>query len=171
MILRGNGFILRGWRQGDEVSLQKNANNPKISGCLGDSFPSPYTMEAAVEFVSRKIQQEPILNFALDVNCEVAGAAGIELKADVWRKTAVIGYWLGEEFWGRGIMTEAVKLVTAYAFEKFDFIRIEARVYHINPRSMRVLEKAGYHKEAVLKNSAFKNGEVLDEHIYVILRN
>jgi RimJ/RimL family protein N-acetyltransferase len=81
-----------------------------------------------------------------------------------------LGYWLGEELWGKGIMPEAAKLVTDYAFEYFNFIRIQASIFSKNPRSMRVLEKAGYQKEAILRNAVIKNGEVMDEHVYAILK-
>ena len=170
MQLQGNGFMLRNWRQGDETSLQRNADNVKIFNCLRDRFPSPYTMEDAVQWISRQLNLDVKLNYVIDIDGEVAGAIGLELRDDVYRKTCEIGYWLAEQFWGHGIMPEAVRLVTAHAFEQFDLIRIYAGIFSKNPRSMRVLEKAGYHKEAVLKSSVFKNGDVLDEHIYAILK-
>src|SRR5579863_5357833 len=154
--LKGNGFVLRGWKKGDEISLQKNADNIKIFNCLLDRFPSPYTMEDAIQWVDRQLKEEIKLNYVIDIDGEVAGAIGLELREDVYRKTGLIGYWLAEQFWGRGIMLEAVKLVTAYAFDHFGFMRIQAGIFSKNPRSMRVLEKAGYHKEAILKSSVIK---------------
>jgi ribosomal-protein-alanine N-acetyltransferase len=168
--LQGNGFVIRGWKKGDEISLQKNANNPKISACLMDRFPSPYTMEAAINWVEALIDQDPMINFAITINDEVIGGIGIEPRQDVYRKTAIIGYWLSEELWGRGIMPEAVKLVTKYAFTQFDFIRLQASVYSKNPASMRVLEKAGYVKEGVMRNAVIKHGEVMDEHLYAVVK-
>lgn len=170
MELQGNDFIIRGWQKGDEVSLQKNANNPKVSACLMDRFPSPYTIEAAINWVDSLIDQDPLINFAITINNEVIGGIGIEPRQDVYRKTAIIGYWLSEELWGKGIMTEAVKLVTEYAFAHLDFIRLQASVYSKNPASMRVLEKAGYVKEGIMRNAVIKGGEILDEHMYAILR-
>ena len=168
--LQGNGFIIRGWKKGDEVSLQKNANNPKVSACLMDRFPSPYTIEDAVNWVNALAGQDPVLNFAITINDEVIGGIGLEPRQDVYRKTAIIGYWLSEELWGKGIMPEAVKLVTDYAFTYLDFIRIQASVYSKNPASMRVLEKAGYTKEGIMKNAVIKGGEILDEHLYAVLK-
>jgi RimJ/RimL family protein N-acetyltransferase len=170
MILTGDGFILRNWRKGDEVSLQKNANNPNVSRYLMDRFPYPYTTDDALTWIKYNLTQDPILNFALDIEGEIAGGLAVERRSDIYRKTGIIGYWLAEQFWGKGIMSEAVKLVTAYAFEHLDLIRLQAGVFSKNPRSMRVLEKAGYHKEAILKSSIVKNGEVLDEHVYAILK-
>jgi RimJ/RimL family protein N-acetyltransferase len=170
MELKGTGFIIRGWKKGDEVSLQKHADNPKVSACLMDRFPYPYTMEHAIHWVNILANQDPLVNFAITIDNEVIGGIGIEPREDVYRKTAIIGYWLSEELWGKGIMAEAVKLVTEYAFTHLDFIRIQASVYSKNPASMRVLEKAGYIKEGVMRNAVIKNGEVMDEHLYAIIK-
>ena len=107
---------------------------------------------------------------AITISDEVIGGIGLEPREDVYRKTAIIGYWLSEELWGRGIMSEAVKLMTSYAFSNFDFIRVQASVYSKNPASMRVLEKAGYTKEGIMRNGVIKNGVVMDEHLYAILK-
>lgn len=170
MELKGTGFIIRGWKKGDEASLQKNANNPKVSACLMDRFPSPYTMDDAMFWVNNLANQDPLVNLAITINDEVVGGIGLEPRQDVYRKTALIGYWLSEELWGRGIMPEAVKLVTNYAFTQLDFIRVQASIYSKNPASMRVLEKAGFVKEGIMKNAVIKNGVVMDEHLYAILK-
>jgi ribosomal-protein-alanine N-acetyltransferase len=94
----------------------------------------------------------------------------LEVKEDVYRKTALLGYWLSEDFWGRGIMPEGVKLISDYAFKNLDIIRIQAGVFSNNPKSMRVLEKAGFAKEGILKNAIIKNETILDEHIYAIVK-
>lgn len=170
MELQGTNFIIRGWKKGDEISLQKNAGNPNVSRFLLDRFPSPYTMEAAVSWVNNLLEQDPLVNFAITIDDQVVGGIGIELRHDVYRKTGLIGYWLSEELWGKGIITEAVKLITRYAFEHLDVIRLQAGVLEKNPASMRVLEKAGYIKEGVLRNAAIKRGEIMDEHVYAILK-
>lgn len=170
MELKGTGFIIRGWKLGDEVSLQKHADNPNVSACLMDRFPSPYTMEDAAKWVSLLIEQDPLVNFAITINDLVIGGIGLEPRQDVYRKTSLLGYWLSEELWRQGIMPEAVKLVTHYAFTQLGFMRIQASVYSKNPASMRVLEKAGYIKEGILRNAVIKNNVVMDEHIYAILK-
>jgi ribosomal-protein-alanine N-acetyltransferase len=170
MELKGNGFVIRGWKKGDEISLQKHADNPNVSGNLMDRFPSPYTMEDAVNWVNNLAEQDPLINFAIAVDDKVVGGIGLEPRDDVYHKTILLGYWLGEEFWGKGIMTEAVKLVTGYAFQHLDILRIQAGVLSKNPASMRVLEKAGYQKEGISRNAIIKDGEVMDEHIYAILK-
>ena len=85
-------------------------------------------------------------------------------------KAAEIGYWLGEPFWGRGIVTDAVRAVVPVAFGTFDIARIQAGIFSENPASARVLEKCGFVREAVLKDAVFKNGKVMDEIIYARFR-
>ncbi|SEM99014.1 Protein N-acetyltransferase, RimJ/RimL family [Mucilaginibacter gossypiicola] len=170
MELQGNGFLLRAWQQGDEVSLQHHADNAKVAAFLRDRFPHPYTLDDALFWINTVKEQQPLTSFAIIVNGEACGGIGIEPFNDESRITAEIGYWLSEQHWGKGIMTEALKLVTTYAFEHFALIRIEADVYDKNTASMRVLEKAGYMKEAVLRRSIIKNGEVMDKHMYAIFK-
>ncbi|MGZ3751008.1 MAG: GNAT family N-acetyltransferase [Mucilaginibacter sp.] len=170
MELKGTGFTIRGWKLGDEVSLQKHADNPKIASCLMDRFPAPYTLQAAVAWVNSLVDQDPLINFAIAVNDEVVGGIGLEPRQDVYRKTAILGYWLSEGLWGKGVMPEAVSLLVDYAFTHLDFIRIQASVYSKNPASMRVLEKAGFIKEGVMRNAVIKNGEIMDEHLYALLK-
>ena len=98
------------------------------------------------------------------------GGIGILLQEDVHRRSAEIGYWLGEDYWGRGIVTEAVRRVTDWAFENFDLCRIFAHVFAWNPASMRVLEKAGYEYEGRLRQSVTKDGQTIDQVIYAIIR-
>jgi RimJ/RimL family protein N-acetyltransferase len=112
----------------------------------------------------------PINNFAIVVDGAAVGGIGLMLKEDVFRRSAEIGYWLGEEFWGHGIVTEAVRAVTRYAFDTFDICRVFAGVFEWNPASMRVLEKAGYEFECRMRKSVTKDGETIDEFIYAVVR-
>jgi RimJ/RimL family protein N-acetyltransferase len=169
-MLQGNGFILRGWKKGDEISLQRNADNPNVARFLTDRFPSPYTKASAIYWVDSQLYQNPLTNFAIVIDNEVVGGIGLEFREDIYRKTALLGYWLSEYLWGRGIMPEAVRLITDYAFKDLDILRIQAGVLSKNPSSIRVLEKAGYTKEGILKNSVIKNNEIMDEHLYAICK-
>lgn len=165
--LTGSYFKLRSWQKGDEVSLLKYANNPNVSLYLAQIFPSPYTAADAQFWIDMQMQQtEPILNAALVIADEVAGGIGITLQNDIYCKNARIGYWLGEPFWGKGIMAEALALFTTYIFEQFEVTRIYAGVFSSNPRSAKVLQKAGYQQEAVFRKALFKNGLYDDELIF-----
>lgn len=113
---------------------------------------------------------EPVKYFAIEVEGEAAGSIAITLKLDVYRMNAEIGYFLGEQFWGRGIITEALKAIVKYGFETFDIIRIYAEPYADNMASRRVLEKAGFRLEATLRKNVIKNGVVRNSCIYSILK-
>lgn len=170
MELQCSQFIIRPWQPGDEDSIVRQANNRKIWRNLRDRFPHPYTMNDAKQWVQHASTEHPLTSFAIVVDGEAVGGIGLLLKDDVYRQSAEIGYWLGEAFWGRGIVTEAVRVFTDYAFANFQFCRIFAHVYEWNPGSMRVLEKAGYQFEARMRKSVFKDGQVIDEMVYAILR-
>lgn len=158
-------YTLRQWQSGDEESLTKNANNYNIWRNLKDIFPHPYTIEEAHSWI--KIAQNSPENFGIVIDNEAVGGIGILLKDDIHRKNAEIGYWLGEAYWGKGIISSAITEIVDYTFKNYDIYRIYAGVFEYNLASMRVLEKAGFHQEAILKQSLFKEGKLYDEHIFV----
>jgi RimJ/RimL family protein N-acetyltransferase len=162
---------LRSWRLGDEPSLVHHANNYKIWRNVRDQFPHPYTWQDAEWWVGHAGHERPVSNFAIDVEGEAVGGIGLVAKEDIYRCSAEIGYWLSEEHWGRGVMTEAVRAATTYGFKQFKVQRIYAGVLEWNPASMRVLEKAGFRFEARLRNAIVKEGHVMDEMIYAALRD
>jgi [ribosomal protein S5]-alanine N-acetyltransferase len=157
---------LRPWRAGDEESLVRHANNRNVWINLRDRFPHPYTEADAVGWIAMASQESPVLHFAIEVDGEAAGGIGLELQPDVFRRSAEIGYWLGEKHWGRGIATEAVRAMTAYAFETLEICRVFGGVFDPNPGSARVLEKAGYTLEGRLRRAAFKDGKPRDQLLY-----
>jgi RimJ/RimL family protein N-acetyltransferase len=171
MRLETERLVLRPWREGDEESLVRHANNRKVWINLRDHFPHPYTMADARAWIGRCVAaSRPPTSLAVEYAGEAIGGAGLLPMADVARFTAEVGYWLGEAHWGRGFATEALRRLTLYAFESFQYERLEAWVFATNPASARVLEKAGYEHEATLRRSAFKDGHFLDCHVYVRLR-
>src|SRR5258706_16426599 len=108
--------------------------------------------------------------FAIVVDGQAVGGIGVNPGKDVERRTAAIGYWLGETFWGRGITTEALRAMTEHVFATFDFERLEAYVFEWNLASARVLEKAGYTREARLRKKVTKQGSTIDCFLYARLR-
>ncbi len=171
MELKGSNFTLRPWRKGDEESLAKHANNEKIADNLADRFPHPYTLKDAKEWIKHCTEEaQKKTNFTIEVGGEAAG--GIEVKPDKEEKkyTGVLGYWLGEEHWGKGMISEAVNLVTNYAFTELGLERVEASVFEYNPASMRVLEKNGFEKEGVLRKRIFKNNNLVDEYMFAKIK-
>ena len=157
---------VRPWRMDDAESLARHANNPKIWLGLRDLFPHPYTIQDAHEFLQRTISEQPAMKFCVEIEGEAVGGIGVHPGQDVHRHTATVGYWLGEEFWGRGIMTEAVTAVTNFCFENSPLRRISAEVFANNPASARALEKAGFIFEGRLKNHVLKDGKLLDSLLY-----
>jgi len=157
---------IRPWRLDDAESLAKHANNRRVWIALRDLFPHPYTIEDAHTFLKSVINSEPVTLFCVEVNEAALGGIGIRIGTDVHRQTAELGYWLGQEFWGRGIMTEAVAAFTDFCFEEFQLRRIYAEPFANNPASARVLEKTGFAFEGRLKNNVLKDGKLLDSLLY-----
>lgn len=161
---------LRPWSPDDLGNLVKYANNFNIARYLTGMFPHPYTAEDGKRFLKMATEPQPLRIFAIEVDGEAAGGIGVHPQTDIHVMSAELGYWLAEPFWGRGIVTGAVRQTVEYAFENFGIVRLYARPFSNNPGSQRVLEKAGFELEARLKKSIFKNGELLDELIYSIVR-
>lgn len=163
--------VLRQWHPNDVAALVRHANNRNIWRNVRDRFPYPYTQAAAETWVNiaNSNPYEPAL--AIEVDGEAVGGIGLIFGQDIDRRSAEIGYWLSETYWGRGIVTEAVQALTNYAFEQFDLMRIWACVFEWNPGSMRVLEKAGFVCEGVLRKAATKDGQTIDVMMYAIVRD
>jgi [ribosomal protein S5]-alanine N-acetyltransferase len=158
--------IVRPWTTADAESLQRHANNRNVSIHLRDRFPFPYELENARTFLGWLAGQPSPTVWAIEVGGEAVGGIGIELRSDVERVSAEIGYWLGEQVWGRGVATEALRAVTADAFTRYDLTRIFAVPFADHVASIRVLEKAGYEREGVMRQSAIKDGRVRDQALY-----
>ena len=170
----GNGFALRdwgaAWANGDQERFLVLADDHDVWVNLRDHFPHPYTRAAAEAWVSLQAGRDPPVCFAI---CDGAGPIGsIDLRVGEGdlRHSAEIGYWLGKPFWGRGIVTAAVRAVTAYGFETFGLIRVAAWLKTGNSASARVLEKAGYEREGLLRRAVLKAGVPMDYLLYAILR-
>jgi len=163
-------YKIRSWSWQDRAALVRHANNRGVSINLRDSFPYPYTDGDAKHWLRFACDQRPETHFAIANPEEAIGGIGLVRQSDVNRISAEIGYWLGEPFWGRGIASRAVRALTEYAFANFNLLRIYAWVFEWNPASARVLEKAGYRREGRLRQSVIKNGQVIDQFLYAILR-
>ncbi len=164
-------FILREWTLDDAPSLARNANNIKIWNNHRDYFPHPYTQRAALEFIKSALTEPgPVKEFAIEINGEAVGSLSLMPRPDVTRVVMELGYWLGEAYWGEGVMTAAVKEVVAYAFRHFQIEKVWAPVFAYNEGSQKVLLKAGFELEAVMKRGAIKNGEITDVHYYSLFR-
>jgi len=160
---------IRSWEPGDVPSLVRHANNRRIWLNLRDRFPHPYTSSEGTSFVRRARASHPETTFAIEVNGEAAGGIGFMLQSDVERTSAEIGYWLGEIYWGQGVCTEALRAVAHYAIEQHGLTRVFALPFAHNAASCRVLEKAGFVLEGVLRRSAIKDGRIVDQKLYGLI--
>jgi RimJ/RimL family protein N-acetyltransferase len=165
-MLHGRRCTVRPWRLDDAESLARHANSINVARHLRDRFPFPYTRANAVAFLKAATNASEVSNLAIEVDGEAAGAIGYVAGVDVERYSAEIGYWIGEAHWGRGIVTEALVLVTAHVFDEANLLRLFALPFADNVRSMRVLEKAGYVREAILRSSSVKYGQPRDQALY-----
>jgi RimJ/RimL family protein N-acetyltransferase len=165
-------FVVRDWRREDAPSLARNANDRRIWLNMRDAFPHPYTLADAEAFLRFVADMQPRSFFAIARADEAIGGIGYTLRHDVERISAEIGYWLGSAFWGHGIMTAALGGVTAYAFRQHpELRRIYAVPYAGSLASVRVLEKVGYRCEGRMRQSAIKDGQIIDQLLYAILRD
>ncbi len=161
-------FTLRAWNIADAESLAKHANNWNIAKNMTDGFPFPYTLDAAQNFINKVNSMSPQTLFAIDINGEAVGGIGLHQQSDISRKNAELGYWLSENYWGNGIIPEAIKEIVSFGFENLDINRIFARPFGSNLASQKVLEKAGFTFESKFEKTLFKNEEFVDELFYSI---
>jgi ribosomal-protein-alanine N-acetyltransferase len=161
---------IRPWTSEDLSALVALADNLQIWNGLRNTFPHPYTMSDGEAWLALMAQMTPVVNFAIEYNGELAGGIGLILNRDVYVKSAEIGYWIGEPYWGHGIATEALRQMVTYTFTYFDIVRLYAEVFENNKASMRVLEKNGFYLEGVRRKAVFKNDQLMDDYIWVLLR-
>lgn len=159
-IIKVRDFILRPLKKEDAISLAKHANNKKVSKFLAPSFPSPYLLNHAEKFIELKIHETQkenpqFITFGIEIDNKIVGTVGIHLSR--LNHSAELGFWLGEEYWGKKIMTKVIKEITKYCFDKLNLKRIEARVIQVNKASLSVLEKNKFKIEGVMEKSLFKN--------------
>lgn len=155
----------------DAESLVKYANNKKIFDNMRDAFPHPYTIVDAANYIKicNEISDSKII-YGIEYENEIIGCIGGFVDEDIYIKTCELGYWIGEPFWGRGITTEAIQLMTEKLFKRFDIVRLYAEPYENNIGSRKALEKAGFKLESLKEKSVFKNGEIQNSCIYVVIR-
>lgn len=164
--LEGSKCCVRPWRESDVASLVTHADNINVAKHLRDRFPNPYTTKDALGFLRHAIASTDPSNLAIEVNGAAVGAIGYVRGNDVERYSAEIGYWLGEAHWGAGIATEALALLTTYVFIEVNLLRLFAVPFFDNLGSIRVLEKAGYVREGLLRASSVKYGVPKDQVLY-----
>lgn len=160
---------IRNLQEGDAENLAKHGNNLKIWDNMRDYFPNPYNLEDGVSFIKMISEKEPITTFAIALDDELVGIIGYNLQTDINRHSAEIGYWIGEDFWGQGFVSKAIKLTIDHAFNVMDIKRLYSSVFEHNKGSARVLEKAGFTYEGIGIKAVVKNDKYYDDMRYSLL--
>ena len=165
--------VLRKWRLSDAPALAASLNNEKILNNLRDGLPFPYTEQDARDYITAMLSADEASTFAYAVTLDdrAVGSIGAFRQGNIHRQTAEVGYYLAEEYWGRGIMTQAIRQLCAILFDSTDLLRIYAEPFAYNTGSRRALEKAGFCYEGTMKNNAVKNGKVVDMALDSLTRN
>jgi RimJ/RimL family protein N-acetyltransferase len=167
MELKLKRCTIRDWHLDDAESLARHANNRKVWITLRDRFPHPYTINDAKEFLQRATNEQGREKFyCIEIDGLAVGGIGLTIGEDVYRLSAEFGYWLAENYWGQGVMSEVVPAFVDYSFEKLSLTRMYAAAFSSNPASARVLEKAGFTFEGRLRKNVVKNGQILDSLLY-----
>jgi RimJ/RimL family protein N-acetyltransferase len=160
--------LIRPWRESDAQELRAIADDREVTQYLRDRFCHPYRIEDARTWIAISTEDDPS-SMAVEVAGRVAGATALELYSAERRHTGELGYWLGSDYWGRGIATAVCAGMTRHAFEHFGLIRVQAEVYGPNAASIRVLEKCGFQLEGVRRKAILKGETYLDATVYAKL--
>ncbi|MEJ8838637.1 GNAT family N-acetyltransferase [Ramlibacter sp. AN1133] len=160
------GCVLRPWRAADKEDLIREANNRRVWRNMTHTFPHPYTDRDADLWLAIAADPGASIQLAIDVDGSAVGGIGVIAGEGIFAQTAQFGYWLGESHWGRGIASAAASALAQRIGTERLFARLEAQVFEWNPASMRVLEKAGFEREAVLRCAASKDGCLIDTVLY-----
>lgn len=164
---------LREWRKTDAGDLAVQLNNPHLLDHLRDGLPYPYTEKDAQEYIAAMLSRDrhKLFAYAIALDDRVIGSITAVRCENVHFRTAELGYYIGEPYWGRGLATCAVHQMCDRIFAQTDILRIFAEPFAYNIASCRVLEKTGFTLEGILRRNAVKNGRVLDMKLYARLRD
>ena len=162
---------IREWGMEDKHALAALLSNKHILDNLRDGLPYPYTVTDAEAYIAAMLAADKTktFSFAIVANGALVGSIGAFRCDNIHARTAELGYYIGEPYWGRGFATGAVKQICEYIFAHTDVIRIFAEPFACNAASCRVLEKAGFQLEGILRGNAVKNGKILDMKLYALI--
>ncbi|MUV36469.1 8-oxo-dGTP diphosphatase [Lentibacillus sp. JNUCC-1] len=173
VIMTENGLKLRLFQTSDAADVAHMCNNYNIyRNTL--HLPYPYSEEDAIAWI--KPQLEHFKNgrayeFAItdQDSGKIYGAIGVSHNQQA--QNGEVGYWIGEEYWGNGYATGALRAIMQFAFEEKHYHKVYARCFGSNPASGRVLKKAGMHREGILIDHVTKDERYEDLIYYGLLRD
>ncbi|MEA4971528.1 MAG: GNAT family N-acetyltransferase [Candidatus Pelethousia sp.] len=164
--------MIRRWQVEDAAELAQALSNKNVQDNLRDGLPYPYTEADAADYISAMLAADPNETFAFAIVAEnrVVGSIGVFRQGNIHFRTAEMGYYIAEPYWGRGLGASAVGQVCRYVFENTDILRIYAEPFASNAASCRILEKNGFAYEGTLRCNAQKNGALLDMKMYALIK-
>ena len=163
-------LVLRPYGLADVDDVLAYAQDPEWSRYLR-LLPRPYKREHAEQFVARQLLLDRITHPAWAITLERRVIGGVNLRVDLDRRAAEMGYSVARGHWNKGICTEAARSVIDAAFSSYqDLNRVYARADVDNVGSQRVMEKVGMTKEGVLRMNRVERGEAVDDAVFAILR-
>lgn len=162
MILKTERLILRPWEESDAECLYHFARNPKIGPIAGWS---PHkSVEESLEIIKTVFSKKE--TYAITLEDRAIGCVGLLFYPNTnhyWGDDGVeLGYWIGEEYWGQGLVAEACEKLIRHAFEDLNISKIHASYRHENHQSKRVLEKLGFKYYCDMKNTDYSGKEILE---------
>jgi len=163
---------IRPWRLSDTESLAYALNNKNVMDNLRDGLPYPYTIDDGKAYIETMLNADSnkVFAFAITVDDVAVGSIGVFRKTNIHALTAELGYYIGEQYWGNDIGTQAVGQICHYVFEHTDIVRIFAEPFVQNVASCRILEKNGFVFEGTLRKNAYKNNKIMDMRMYALVK-
>ena len=157
---------LRKLQISDAALFAELANDMRIAENTSDRFPHPYNETDAQRFIDMHQDESNAAVFGILFNGVLVGGIGLHFRADIYRKTAELGYWINPEFWGKGIATKAIHQILEYGFSNLDIAVVVAHVFGRNAASQHILIKQNFTRLGVIPNGAYKLGKYEDDVIF-----
>lgn len=164
--LDGDDVTLRTIEEEDLAFLRDTINAPRVREYLGTRPPINLAQER--EFFETAIADDENLNLLVCEGADPAGTIGLH-PLNPPDGSSEIGIFLAEEYWGRGLGTEAARLLTAHAFDEWRHHRVSARVIEGNEASRRLWETLGFRHEATFREATYRDGSYVDVYWYAVL--
>jgi ribosomal-protein-alanine N-acetyltransferase len=138
-------------------------------------IPKPYTAHDGAWFVNFCNERKKIFGKTMewcirDETHRLIGGIGLQGNSNEGLHREVIGYWLAKPFWNQKIMSRVIPAFCEFVFNRDKYVRLEAHVYVSNIASCRILEKAGFVKEGIMKKFIFKDGIYIDTYLYALVK-
>ncbi|MDO6427432.1 GNAT family protein [Thalassotalea sp. 1_MG-2023] len=162
-------ITLRAFNNNDSELLVNYLNNSQVTQYITSAIPQPYTAQDAQWWISHS-QQSSLIK-AIEYQGEFVGCISAQRGDFEYYRSAELGYWVAQKFWGKGIATIAVKNFSEWLFTQTDILRLQVSVVSLNKASNRVLAKNNFTCEGMRKHVSYKNGQFFDEELWSLLKS